>query len=158
MFTHYRSSGFVLAKKDRGESDQLFTIFTRNFGKVEVLAKAVRKITSKLRPGIELFYFSEIAFIQGRVYKTLTDVVLVDKLSYLRRNLEHLVLAYKIAEVFDKLITGQEKDEALWHLLQETFGKLNRPMSEPADRKMLYRFFLGQLSAILGYGPNNLRT
>lgn len=153
MFIHYRSQGFVLAKKDRGEADQLFTVFTRNFGKLEVLARAVRKITSKLRPGVELFYFSEIAFIQGRVYKTLTDVVLLDKLSYLRHNLEHLVLAYKIAEVFDKLITGQEKDEALWELLKGTFDKLNRPMSEPADRKILYRFFLQQLSVILGYGP-----
>jgi len=44
MFTYYRAQGFILKKEDRGEADRIFTIYTKDFGKLELLAKAVRKI------------------------------------------------------------------------------------------------------------------
>ena len=86
MFFKYRTQGFILKKEDRGETDQLFTIFTRDFGKLEVLGKAIRKISSKLRSGMEIFYLSEIEFIQGKTYKTLTDIFLIKKFQNLRKN------------------------------------------------------------------------
>ena len=65
MFTHYRTKGIILQKTDRGETDRLFTFYTKDFGKLDLLARAERKITSKLRGGLELFYLSEVEFIQG---------------------------------------------------------------------------------------------
>jgi len=123
MFTHYRTQGFILKKIDRGENDQLFTIFTKDFGKLEILGKAIRKISSKLRSGAELFYLSEVEFIQGKTYKTLTDAILIENFPNLRRNLERLSTVYKISEILDNLIKGQEPDEQIWHLLKETFDK-----------------------------------
>ena len=76
MFLNYRTKGFIFKKEDRGEADQLFTIYTKDFGKLEILGKAIRKISSKLRSGAETFYLSEIEFIQGKTYKTLTDAIL----------------------------------------------------------------------------------
>ena len=75
MAIHYRTQGFILKKTDRGEADQILTIYTKDFGKLEILGKAIRKIKSKLRSGADLFYFSEIEFIQGKAYKTLTDIL-----------------------------------------------------------------------------------
>jgi len=60
MFTHYRTQGFILKKADAGEADRLFTVYTKDFGKLELLARAVRKIKSKLRAGLEIFYLSEM--------------------------------------------------------------------------------------------------
>jgi len=39
MFTHYRTQGIFLKKEDRGEADQLFTIYTKDYGKLEILGK-----------------------------------------------------------------------------------------------------------------------
>jgi len=47
MFLKYRTQGLIFKKEERGEADQLFTVFTRDFGKLEVLGKAIRKISSK---------------------------------------------------------------------------------------------------------------
>ena len=88
MFIHYRTQGFILKKIDRGEVDRIFTIYTKDFGKLELLAKAERKIQSKLRGGLELFYLSEIEFIQGKAHKTLTDAILIDNFKNLRGNLK----------------------------------------------------------------------
>jgi len=151
MFTHYKTQGFILKKINLGETDQLFTIYTKEFGKLEVLGKAIRKISSKLRSGAEIFYLSEIEFIQGKGYKTLTDAILTDKFKILRKDLRRLNVAYKISEVLDDLIKGQEPDEKIWKLLQEVFEKLNSTEIKDWKLEILYYYFLWNTLSALGY-------
>ena len=124
-FVHYRTRGFILKKNDRFEADRFFTIFTCDFGRIEVAARAIRKITSKLRAGVELFYLSEIEFIQGRTYKTLTDTVVLEKFEEVRKNLEKLKTAFKISKVLDNSLRFEEKDKRIWDLIVETFSLLD---------------------------------
>ena len=154
MFLHYQTQGFILKKENRGEADQIFTIYTKDFGKLEILGKAIRKISSKLRSGAETFYLSEIEFIQGKTYKTLTDAILVEKFKNLRKDLKRLPIAYKISEILDNLVRGQEADEKIWHLLNETFNKLNNcQIVKLSSCQLLYYYFLWSLLSILGYKP-----
>ena len=127
MAVHYRSQGFFLKKSARGEADELFTIYTKDFGKLKIIGKAIRKITSKLRGGAEPFYLSDIEFIQGKTYKTLTDASLIENFKNIRQNLVKLRIANEIAELVDSLIAKEEKDEKIWELLNEVFQKLNNP-------------------------------
>lgn len=151
MFVHYRTQGFVLKKEDRGEADRIFTIYTKDFGKLELLAKAERKIKSKLRAGLELFYLSEIEFIQGRAQKTLTGAVLINNFKNLRKDSEKLATAYQISGVLDKLVKGQEADEKIWYLLGETFERLNNSSFLYVSSYMIYYYFLWNFLSILGY-------
>jgi len=169
MFVHHRTSGFILKKVDRGETDQLLTIYTKDFGKLEILAKAVRKIFSKLRAGAEIFYLSEIEFIQGKTHKTLTGAILIEKFENLKKDLKRIKIAYKISEFLDNLISGEEPDEKIWRLLLETFNKLNTRAatkgeeedlsSSPTEYKIkdirykIYYYFAWNLLLILGYRP-----
>lgn len=153
MFIHYRTRGFVLKKINRGEADQLFTIYTEDFGKLEILGKAIRKIKSKLRSGLEPFYLSEIEFIQGKGYKTLTDVVLIEKFGNIRRNLKRLKAAYRISDVLDDLIRNQEPDEKIWQLLAEVFEKLNSLKIENCKLEIVYYYFFWNFLSLLGYQP-----
>lgn len=149
MAIHYRTLGFVLVKTDRGEADQVLRVYTKEFGKLDILAKAVRKITSKLRSGADLFYLSEVEFIQGKKQKTLTDAMAVDKFSNIRKDLDKLRIAAQIAETFDSLVCGQEKDEELFNLLNESFSKLNDCRGPRAS--LIYYYFFWNLFFLLGY-------
>ena len=166
MAVHYRTQGFVLKKNDLREADQVFSIYTQDFGKLKILGKAIRKIKSKLRAGAELFYLSEIEFIQGKTYKTLTDAIVIDKFKNARRDLEKLEITYQVAEVSDNLIRGEERDDKIWDLLSEVFDKLkiensllDRAKQETPRRiaiencklKIIYHYFLWNLLSILGY-------
>jgi len=153
MFVHYRTQGIILKKIDRGEADRIFTIYTKDFGKLELLAKAERKIKSKLRGGLEIFYLSEIEFIQGKTHKTLTDAISIEKFRKLRKSLKRLAIAYKISEVLDNLVKGQEPDEKIWQLLNEVFQKLNNLSFVISHWSLLYFYFLWNLLSILGYQP-----
>lgn len=153
MAVHYRALGIVIKKQNRGEADQVFTIYTREFGKLKVLGKAIRKIKSKLRGGAELFYLSEIEFIQGKAYKTLTDATLIDKFKGLRKNFKKLAIAYKVSDLSDKLIKSEEADKKIWQLLNETFTKLNNCQLPDANYQLLFYYFLWNLFSLLGYQP-----
>ena len=62
-----------------------------------------------------------------------------------------LKIAHKIAEVFDNLVKGQEKDENLWGLFVETFQKLNNSPPTTYNLQLLYHYFLWNFLSILGY-------
>jgi len=152
MFIHHRSVGLIIKKEDRGEADQLFTIYTKDFGKLEVLAKSIRKISSKLRQGAEIFYFSEVEFIQGKGQKTLTDAIPIEKFGNLRQDLNRLKTAYQVAEAVDDFIKGQESDEKIWGLLSQTFRKINDLKFPAKNLQPIYRYFLFNFVSFLGYG------
>ena len=150
MFLRYKIQGIILEKEDYKEADQFFTVYTKDFGKIRILGRGIRKTSSKLRSGMDVFYFSEIEFIQGRNYKTLVDAVLINKFKNIRTDLEKTVIAYKILEVFDELTQGQEKDEKAWSLLSQSLKDLN----DGKEQKMVYYYFFWNFLSLLGYTPN----
>ncbi len=157
-FTRYRTKGFIIKKEDKGEADQIFSVFTEDFGKLPILGKGIRKITSKLRPAADLFYFSEIEFIQGKAYKTLTDAILIDKFKNLKENLQRLNQALQIADSLDSLTGKEEKDDAVWQLLLSVFQRLNTPHQNKVFEgewklEIIYYYFLWNLFSLLGFKP-----
>lgn len=153
MVVRYRTKGFVFKKDDRLETDRVFSVFTEDFGRIEVLGRAIRKIASKLRGGIEIFSLSEIEFIQGKNYKTLTDTILIKRFDNTTNNPEKLEIADKIIDVLNNLVKGQEKDEHIWDLLEETFEKINDSSFSVVCSSLIYYYFLWNFLSVLGYSP-----
>ena len=153
-FIHHRSEGIILKKEERGEANILFTIFSRDFGKVKVLGRSIRKIKSKLRAGTNLFYYSQFEFIQGKTYKTLTDAIAIKKYPEINDNLLKAAIAQKIAFAVYSLSVEEEKDSDIWLLLTKTFEKLaNLKIDDKKETFLFYYHFFWQLIKILGYWP-----
>ncbi len=151
MALKYKTKGLVFKKKDINESDRIFSVFTNDFGRLDIYAKAIRKIISKLRNGIDIFFLSEIEFIQGKNKKTLTDAIKIKKFDNISQDLEKIKTANRIGEVLDNFIKGEEKDEGLFNLINETFIKLNSLKPKSQSSKLLYYYFLWNILSILGY-------
>ncbi|MCK4453913.1 DNA repair protein RecO [Candidatus Parcubacteria bacterium] len=153
MAIHYRTKGFFLKEVDRRESDKLFVVYTKDFGKLKILGKAIRKIRSKLRSGARELCLSEIEFIQGKTYKTLTDTILIDSFPDIRKDLAITETAFQINDALDRLVKDEEKDDQIWELLNETFEKLNNCQLLIVNSQLLYHYFLWNLFSFLGYQP-----
>jgi DNA repair protein RecO (recombination protein O) len=151
MALKHRTRGFVFKKSDINESDRMFSVFTDDFGRLDIFAKAIRKITSKLRNGIDIFFLSEIEFIQGKNKKTLTDAIVIKKFSNIAQDLEKLKIVNQIGEILDNFIKGEEKDEEIFSLINETFIKLNNFQFPISNFQFLYYFFLWNAFSLLGY-------
>jgi DNA repair protein RecO (recombination protein O) len=153
MAVYYRTQGFIFKKKDILEADRAFSVFTYDFGRLEIFGKAIRKITSKLRSGIEIFYLSEIEFIQGKNRKTLTDTIAIEKFNSIIKDPVRLEISHKIGDVLDNFIKGQEKDESVFVLLRDTLNELNSPELRASNIQLIYYYFLWNFLSMMGYHP-----
>ena len=151
MAVLYKTWGFVFKKEDRMESDRMFSVFTKDFGKVEVFGKAIRKINSKLRAGIEIFSFCEIEFVQGKNRKTLIDAVLLEKFKAIENSPEKLEIAFKIRDILNNFIKGEEKDEKILDLVSDTFKKLGQ--LENSNYLLVSLYFFWNFISVLGHAP-----
>jgi len=66
MHIIHHTSGFILNSRNVREADKVFYIYTRDFGLVVALAKAVRKLSSKLRYNLQDFYYVNLDLVRGR--------------------------------------------------------------------------------------------
>lgn len=153
MALYYKTEGFIFKKEDRLDADRVFSVFTKDFGRVEVFGKAIRRITSKLRSSAELFSFSDIEFIQGKNKKTLTDVFFLEKFKSLSQAPEKLEVSYKVSDLLDSFIKGEEKDERILELLLDFFHKLDNQKPPFKHLELLYVYFFWSFISLLGYGP-----
>lgn len=156
-FIRYRTKGVFLKEEIRSENDLFFSVYTKQFGKVEVLAKGIRKINSKLRASAQVLYLSEIEFIEGRYYKTLTDAILIDKFLGLEQDDRLLETGFRIVQTLDVLVNFEEPDLRIWQLLLKTLNSLNQ-LGDPSQSKSLdwrthYLLFFWILVSLLGYQP-----
>lgn len=152
MTAKHKTRAFVFKKNDANESDKNFSVFTEDYGRLEIFAKAIRKINSKLRCGIDIFSLSDVEFIQGKNKKTLTDAVLTERFGNIAEDFNKFAIANKISEALDSLIKGQEKDKNIFDLINETFSALNYKLPVKKCR-LSYYYFLWNIFSLLGYGP-----
>ena len=102
---------------------------------------------------MEIFYLSDLEFIQGKTHKTLTDAILIESFLNLRKDLKKLKIAFDISEMIDSLIRGEERDEKIWEILAETFERLNEISLSIKECWLIYYYFLWNFLSILGYKP-----
>jgi len=148
-----KTEAIVLKSVDAGEVDRLLTIYSKELGKVRILAKGVKKIESKLRYSIEPFSYVQLILIEGRSFYILKDAVLIDQFLGVKRDLKKLVVAQKIREIIDQAIVGQEKDEDVWDLILRTFKKINQELIELS----IVKEFFKSLVVFLGYDPQEVK-
>jgi len=151
MTTRYRTLGIIFRVRDRSEADRIFSVFTKQTGRIELFAKAIRKMNSKLRGGAELFSVAELEFIEGRTKKTLTDATSITRFSAIKKSPEKFAVAHAMSRIIDEFIKGQEIDEHIFAFLHEIFGNLD---AVPVHTiKLLYMYFFWNFMAVLGYHP-----
>jgi DNA repair protein RecO (recombination protein O) len=148
MTQKYRTKGFVFKKDQKSEVDQSFSVFTEDYGRLELRARAIRKITSKLRADLDIFYFSEIEFIQGKNYKTLTDAL---KIAKPINSLGNLEIACQISNVLDGFIRGQEKDKETFDFLNDFFSKLADNKNKVKNYQLAFQYFFWNFISLQGY-------
>lgn len=102
----------VLVKKKILHSDVLVGVFTKQFGKVTILAKGIQKITSKrisaLQTGtlIHLIYSER----QGNI-RYLNSVDLISHFSAIKKSSVKLQNLYTILYLFDRLLPENQPDQ-----------------------------------------------
>lgn len=149
----YRAEAIVLRRMNLGEADRLLTLYTPEWGKIRVLAKGVRKPTSRKAGHLELFTHSRLLIAKGRSLDIVTQAETITPFLPLRKDLTRTSYAYYVVELVDRFLEEGEESPALFRLLLETLGHL----SEAEDPRLVVRYFELHLLGEVGYRPELYR-
>jgi DNA repair protein RecO (recombination protein O) len=136
--------GFVVKRINLGEADRFVTLFTHDNGKIEVLAKGVRKITSKRSSHIELLNLVRFHSVKTAKNFILTEIELLNSFEKRKDTLKQCEVSFLVCELIDTLCPyGQTNKELFSRVL--VFLK-----SGESDDEALLQFESDVLST-LGY-------
>lgn len=116
-YSVYTTEGIILAKKDFGEAERMFFIFTKEFGMIKAMARGVRYFKSKLRPNLDLFRYNNFSLISVKDGWKITDA---SEIAIIKTP-ETLKLFAKIAVFLMRMIKGEEKNDFIWSELKKFF-------------------------------------
>ena len=149
----YKYTGIILGKKDVGETDRIYTIYTLESGKIRVLAKSVRKANAKLAGFLENFNLAEIFVAKNQGMGKITGSLVINNFPKIRENLETVQSVFASIELLSKLIKDENKDPKIFTLLKEYLEVANN-LSNQEDNNKLEIISLGftfKLFEELGY-------
>jgi DNA repair protein RecO (recombination protein O) len=145
----YRTEAVILRRHDFGEADKLLTIYTPWFGKIRVLAKGVRKPTSRKAGHVELFTHSTLLIAKGKSLDIVTQAETINAFLPIRVELALASYAYYLAELVDRFTEDGEENRRLFDLLVNALSRLG----EAEDTDLLLRYFELRLLDFVGYRP-----
>jgi DNA repair protein RecO (recombination protein O) len=148
-----RYNAIVLKKKEVGETDRLYMLYTLEQGKVQLVAKGVRKSEAKLAGQLETLMQGLIIVVKGRGTGKIAGAVAEKNFPHLRTDVDILQRVLETINVFDRLVGFDEPDAELFQLLSTYLTLANDLAGEKKKEKifLLAEGFLFQLFAHLGY-------
>lgn len=149
-FRSIRVDAVVLRHSDYGEADRLLTIYTRQLGKMRVLAKGARKIASRKAGHIEPFTHVRLQLAKGRDMFLVTQADTVDAYLPLREDLILTSHASYVMELLDRFTYEDEtENSSTFRLLTETLARL----ASLSDPWLVIRYYEMRLLDQLGFRP-----
>lgn len=145
----YKITAIVLKRTDFGEADRLLTVYSLEEGKLRLLAKGVRKPTSRKAGHLELFTHAKLLVARGKELDLITQAEALEYFQSLREDLARTGYAHYVAELTDGFMAEQDKNPQVFHLLLDTLRRLD----EGHEPWPVLRFFELHLLALAGYRP-----
>ncbi len=142
----FRVEGIILKRRNLGEADRILTVFSLQRGKIAVLAKGVRRITSRRGGNVELLNRSLMYLHQARSFLILTEASVLDTYQKLKEDLTLSTYAFHIIELVDKLTAENQESRVLYEDLVNVLQRLSRN-----PRQVLVRAFEVRILSSLGF-------
>jgi len=146
----YKTQAIVLRQRKLGEADKIITLYCAHLGKVDAVAKGVRRTKSRLAGHLEPLTLGSYLLAEGRELDIVTQAETVEAFSALRGDLDRLSRGLYCAELLDRLTPERSEGNRAFRLLGETLALLDR---EPELDLVVRRFELLLLDD-LGFRPS----
>lgn len=142
----FKTEGVILRRRSFGEADRILTVFSLHRGKISVLAKGVRRITSRRAGNVELLNRVQMFLHPGKNFLILTEAEALNTYQPLKEDLTLSTYAYHIVELADKLLAEDQENRGLYLDLTQLLDRLSK-----RPRQLLIRAFEVKTLSKLGF-------
>ncbi len=149
----YKTEGVVLKHMALGEADRIVTLFSRDEGKLRVVARGVRKTTSKLRGHLEPLTHIYVSVSKGKSLDSVIEAQIIQPYRGIREDLQPIAEGVYVAELVDNFSVESASDPPIFDMLLSVLTKLQ----ERRNSMQAIRHFETQILARSGFGPELFR-
>lgn len=143
----------VLKRFNFSDADRFITLFSLEQGKILVLAKGIRKMSSKKRPSLEPVNYVKLLIAKTKSTHIVTQSELQNSFPDLKKNLTKITQTYQLLEIIDALLPEEVPHPTIFHTLLATFDHLKTQQENKSYLLETISFIIQDL----GFGlPTNL--
>ena len=148
-----RTEAIVLRTMAYRETSQIVTLFTREKGKLAVLAKGARLMKSRFGSSLQPMSYTQVVFYHRptRGLQTLSESAHVQPFHHISNDLEKISVGLRIVELVYALMQEEDQNPQVFNLLLEVLGRLDATDAHAAN---LLPYFQLRLGTALGFAPH----
>lgn len=154
----HATQAVILGRDDFRERDERIVFYTRNYGKLTVVAKGTRRIEAKLRGEIDIFNIADIVFVEGEKFAILTNIETKARFLNIGRNPYSYKASLSAASIVSNIFEERLPDALLFDKIRDFLANMNNCISEK-DCRLALKDFQIKILENQGYrieGSNNL--
>lgn len=145
----YKTEGIILKKQEFGETDEIISLLSPDFGNKKILVKGVRKAKGSRVGKFELFSSVRLLLATGKSFDICSQVELVSSRRRLRADLLKMTYGLYLLELFDSLLLFSEPQSSYFFLLESSLKLLEKEKR----LELICIFVTFHLLRQLGYEP-----
>lgn len=145
-----KCEGIVIRTTDYGETNKVVTLYTREWGKVGVMARGAKKTNSRLSAITQLFTYGYFLIQKGSGLGSLQQGEMISSLRSIREDIFLTAYASYIVDLTDKATADENKPNPfLFELLNQTLTLIN----EGYDLDVLTNIYEMKMLDLFGLHP-----
>lgn len=145
-----KTEGIVIGETRYKETSKILNIYTKELGKISVMAQGALRPKSQLLAVTQMFSCSEFQFRKGRNFYYIIQADLIDTLYSIRESIERVSYGFYILELLNKSVPDEEANEKLFYLLKKGLFTLSSIDDEILKFIVAYEL---KYVCFLGYRP-----
>jgi DNA repair protein RecO (recombination protein O) len=150
----YNFEAIILNRYAFRESDSRVILYSRERGKLELVARGTKKIKSKIAPHIEPFNLVEAMAVKGKNFDYLGSAISRSAFYNIKNDLNLLTVAGRIIKFLNYSVKEAVSDQQIFLLTKEALEILNDKKLKDNKEGLIELFYIYKLMIILGYKPD----
>ncbi|MEK9143039.1 MAG: DNA repair protein RecO [Patescibacteria group bacterium] len=145
----FETQAIVLKRRNVAETDRIITVFSKEYGRIRVYARGVRRVHSRRSAYLEVFSHTLLILHRGKTWDSVTEAAPIHVFSGLRESLPRVSHAYYLCELVEVLLPERQEHRDVYTLLLNALTALNDIVG--VDPVAVSEQFALELLRCLGY-------
>ncbi|MFZ7130738.1 MAG: DNA repair protein RecO [Eubacteriales bacterium] len=146
-----KATGIVIKRTEINDNDIILTMFSKERGKFQAIAKGVKKTKSPLIGSTQLFCYTHFVYYTGKTFDYVNETELLESFYKIRNDLERFAIATYMIEIVLHSFEMDQQEERVFNLLLYSLTLLNKPIR---DTRLLLLAYQLKIVGLMGYAPN----
>ena len=156
----YRAVGLTLRKTAASEADLIASLYTREHGKLDVLARGARRLTSRLIGHFEPLTLLRLSIARGRSLDIVAEAEVVNSFADVKSDYASVARGLHIVELIDGFSAESASNPQILELALQTLDTIGKQPDGANDDLYVdlpIRYFELQLLMLSGFLPELYR-